>query len=58
LQGFVASSQSVVALLGFVLTGFILYEVCSIETHLMMLSGDELLLHVGCLRTSHVMTFN
>ena len=57
MQGFVASRQSVVVLLGFVLTGFKLYEVCSIETHLMMLIGDELELHVGCLRTSHVMTF-
>jgi len=47
----------VVVLLGFVLTGFKLYEVFSIETHLMMLIGDELELHVGCLRTSHVMTF-
>jgi len=29
-------------LCGFVLTGLKLYEVCSTETHLMMLIGDEL----------------
>jgi hypothetical protein len=58
LQCFVASSLSLVVLLELVLSGFKVYETCLTETHLMMLIGEGLGLHVGCLSTSHGMAFS